>query len=199
MDHELSGIIMRTFEESFSHAIVIQGNMDPLWPAIGLVGSNSPIKFGTSYLEDRLSKFSELQNESVFMKSAANFQLLLVGDLKANREAFQQYPLNTDNMPMFGFLGAKSIQPGERLRGINYLNWVDQKFTIKDFPSLDRGSMTTESISKIIEAGKNYYAARTYSVDLPLLTIDEQLGRAQQAAIWYQTAKELHPSSSLEQ
>lgn len=199
MDHELSGIIMRTFEETFPYAIVVQGNMDPATPVIGLVGSNSPINFGASYLENRLDKFGELQDQSEFFKSAANFQLLLVGDLKANKEAFEQYPLNTDDMPIFGFLGAKNIAPGGRLRGINYLNWVDQKFTTRDYPSLDIGNMTTENISKIIEASKNYYAARTYSVDLPLLTIDEQLSRRQQASIWYQKAKDLHPLGSLDQ
>jgi spermidine synthase len=198
MDHELSGIIMRTFGEVFPHAAIIRGNMDPLEPAIGLVGSNAPIQFGTSYLENRLSQFSYLQNESAFLRSAANFQLLLVGDLKANQGTFQQYPLNTDDRPMIGFLGAKNIQQGGYLRGINYLNWADQKFTAKDFPSLNVEGMTAEQIERIIMASKNYYAARTYSVELPQLTADEQMSRNGQASAWYQKARELFPESTLE-
>ena len=199
MDSELADSIIATFRSVFSNAILLRGNWSPGQPIIGLLGSPNPIRMDTDFLEQRVAVFKQqgIDAHSLFFRNVSMSRLLLLGDLQARPELFAESPINTDNDPFIAFHGDKTLQPGERLRGLNLLRHFGEKFLNPEFPSCSLGETDAYVLVNGIRAGNHAYAASVASVYLPDADLKKRRQRERQVQQHMRIVRQLSPESGL--
>lgn len=195
---ESAGLVISTFLQAFPHALAIRAGFDPQQPILGLLGSNDPIPLGYDYLGARLQtpELHALAAQSSFFQSPENALLLLIGDLRTADPPFAQNAINTDDHPLFAWLGPRRPQGRERLWGFPFLEWIGRRFLKPEYPSLNLGQTPPAEILGAIRAGNFYYAAAAAQEIIPGDPRPAEV-RQQQVAGYLQRARELSPCAHL--
>lgn len=160
-DEQSAGIVIRTFLDVFPNAVAVRANLDPEQPVIGLLGSTEPIPVSHEFLQTRLASLAgtTIPQRSPFFRSPENAALLFAGDLRAANPGFDAYPVTTDDHPLFSFIGPREPQPGRRLVGIPFLNWIGRRFLEPRFPSCDVADSPPQDLLASMRAANYYFAA----------------------------------------
>lgn len=197
LDKELFDSAARTFSAVFPSAILIRGNVSPLQPVLGLVGSMEPFDLSSEFLETRLreARAAEVPLPGPFFRSAENFRLTLMGDLHDIPDAEWSAPINSDMQPWFAFHGDRPLPQGVSLRGINLLQNLGTQFLTGRFASI-RG-LDPEQLITAVRAGNYFYAAQVYSMPIPA-GLEKQAQRTRQAEGSLATALRLCPALQLD-
>ncbi len=190
---QTAGIVIRTFTEVFPYAILVRANMDPLQPVLGLVGSNAPIPLSGENFEERLKA---MDGRSPFFRSAATARLLFVADLRSVEPGFSEFPITTDDRPLFAYLGPRQPCGKERLFGFPLLEWIGKRALQPVYPSVELGTTPPEQLLAALRAGNFVYAAAAARISLPGDTRPVDM-RERQVRDYLQRAAALCPSASL--
>ncbi len=168
-DAESAGVVVRTFLEVFPHALMVRANLDPMQPVVGLVGSMEPLRVGREALAERLAQpwCQKVARESVFFSSVGRAWGLIVGDLRAAEPGFGGGLSTSDDAPVFAYLGARRVAPGERLVGMVFLNWSGRRFLQPSYPSCDLGDTGGEEVLRHVRAGNYVFAAAVADSSIP--------------------------------
>ncbi|MDF3059454.1 MAG: hypothetical protein K0R17_3669 [Rariglobus sp.] len=200
LDGKLARIILRTFAETFPHAIIVRANYDPVLPVIGLIGSRSPIDFSRQTLAARLGVSlspGDPRHQSPFFISPAAFHTALIGDLHATPETtLGDSPVNTHDNGRFGFLATR-IQVRGSLRGFSLLHEISTPFSLPAFPSLAPGSTPSDQLMRAVRAGNYYYAAACTAIVLPAESVETTLRRQREHLDYLAQARALLPEAIL--
>ncbi len=166
---ETAGMVIRTFTEVFPCAVALRANTDPLQPVIGLLGANAPLPMSKAFLTAQLGSPAgkRLAAQSPFFRSADTALLLFVADLHSASPGFGEFPVTTDDRPLFAFLGPRQPRGKERLYGFPLLEWMGKRALRPVYPSCDLGGMPPDLLLAAIRAGNYTYAAAAADVLLP--------------------------------
>ena len=166
---ETAGIVIRTFAEVFPNAVIVRANMDPLQPVIGLLGANAPIPLSKAFLAARLDSpvGKRLAAQSPFFRSADTAMLLFVADLHSASPGFGEFPVTTDDRPLFAFLGPRQPRGNERLYGFPLLEWIGKRALRPVYPSCNLDGMSPDLLLAAIRAGNYTYAAAAADLSVP--------------------------------
>ncbi len=199
MDEELAGMVIKTFTNAFPFAIAVRGNLDPLQNTLGLIGSLSPIDLSSETLQKRIESLSPaVSSRSIFLKSEANFRLTFVADLAEVKNNFSNFPMITDDRPVFAFEGPKIIENGKALRALTFLKWTDKVFSpTAALSSCNLGATKMDSLQNGRRAGNYYYAAAISHLALPINS-GKQAQRYLQMMDYIRISKELSPMSKVD-
>lgn len=199
MNAELVNSILVTFRSVFPNAVLLRGNLSPLQPVLGLLGSPNPLHFEPEFLEQRIVEFKQqgIDTSSPFFRNVSMSRLLLVGDLHSDPVLFSGAPINTDNDPYIAFHGDATLHSGEHLRGFTYLNHFGKRFLVPRYPSCQLGATDPAFLLKGIRAGNHAYAASIANVYLPDASAELHQKRQQQVQQHLHIARELLPDSGL--
>lgn len=165
LDAGTADLIVSTFLAVFPHAVMARTSLDPLQPVAGVIGSRQPLPFSAPALEGRIEA-AGLRGKSPFLRSGRHAQMLLVGDLRAARPAFDVAPVITDDRPVFAWLGP-AVNPRDGLIGVRFLNWAGRRFPAAEFPSCEIDSREADDLLLAIRAGNHYLAAAVAATVLP--------------------------------
>ena len=166
---ETAGMVSRTFTEVFPNAVMVRANMDPLQPVIGLLGANAPIPMSKAFLAAQLDSpvGKRLATQSPFFRSADTAMLLFVADLHSASPGFGDFPVTTDDRPLFAFLGPRQPRGKERLYGFPLLDWMGKRALRPVYPSCDLGGMSPDLLLAAVRAGNYTYAAAAANAPVP--------------------------------
>lgn len=195
---ETAGVVIRTFEGVFPYAVAVRANFDPLQPVIGLLGSNRPIPLSQAYLAARLASpvGKKLSASSPLFRSADTAQLLFVMDLHSATPGFEDFPITTDDRPIFAYLGPRQPRSKERIYGFPLLEWVGKRALHPSYPSCDLDGMPAQRLQAAIRAGNYTYAAAAASVSVPGDPRGADV-RIQQVERYLQQAASLCPDAAI--
>lgn len=195
---ETAGIIVRTFLDSFPHAIMVRSGFDPLQPVIGLLGSAEPLPLSREYLTARLAtpEARAIARTSPFFQSPDNAFLLLAGDLHNADPSFANYPVTTDDRPLLAWLGPRLPRGHERLIGFPFLEWIGKRYLRPEYPSCNLGATPPDELLRSIRAANFYYAAAAANALIPGDLRPEAV-RVRQVAGYLEKARALSPGVRL--
>ncbi len=112
------GIIAATMAKAFPHVSVWRGDYSAKAPIIGLVGSNDPIILDMDTITPRIARLQEkIQPKDPLLRSANGFLTMYGGDLSTVQSWLEQFPLNTDNLPIIEFEAPKSQTRKQMYKG----------------------------------------------------------------------------------
>jgi len=197
-DAQTAGVVIHSFLDAFPNAVLVRSNLDPEQPVVGLLGSMQPIPVSHDFLASRLASLADtaIPRQSPFFRSPENAELLFAGDLRASRPGFSEFPITTDDSPLYAFLGPSKRQPGERLIGIPFLDWIGKRFPEPRFPSCDLGGMPPEELFNSMRAANYYFAATVALSVVPGDTRSPEV-RENQFNASLQRARSLSPQAQL--
>ena len=166
---ETAGVIIRTFTEVFPNAVALRANLDPLQPVLGLLGADEPIPVSKEFLAKQLISpvGRKLASQSVFFRSAEAAMLLFVADLHSAEPGFAEFPMTTDDRPIFIYLGPRQPRGKERLFGFPFLDWIGKRALRPVYPSCDLGKTAPEQVLAAVRAGNFCYAAAAAAAVIP--------------------------------
>jgi len=199
-DAKTAGMIIHTFVEVFPNAILIRSNLDPIQPVIGLLGSPQPISVSRPFLAKRLSSLGGTipSQQSPFFRSSENAQLLFAGDLHACDPDFSEFPITTDDSPLYAFWGPREPKPRERLIGTTFLNWIGRRFLEARYPSCNLENTSPQDLLSSTRAGNYYFATAIALSEIPTDSRSPET-REKQIISSLQQAKNLSPKVELPQ
>ncbi|OGV70843.1 MAG: hypothetical protein A2283_13285 [Lentisphaerae bacterium RIFOXYA12_FULL_48_11] len=191
-----AGIVIHTFSKVFPCAIAVRANIDPLQPVIGLLGANRSIPMSDEFLTARLASpvGQTLAAQSPFFRSVDTVRLLFVTDIHSARPGFDNYELNTDDRPLFAYLGPMQPRGRERLIGFPLLDWIGKRALRPAYPSCDFGTTSPERVLTALRAGNYSYAAAAAAISIPGDTRPASV-REQQVNGYLRHAEELWPAA----
>jgi len=198
-DERTAGSVVSTFASVFPNALVIRGNLDPLQPIVGLLGSADRFDLSHAFLEGRTGAHAPgaVGSASPFFRSVANFRCTLMGDLQSRAEDFAAYPLNTDDRPVIAFRGPAVIPAGRNLRGHTLLNWLGRRFLEPAYPSCTLAATDPADVVNGIRAGNYYFAAAVSAAPIPGLYEAKRLKRARQVDRMIRQARVISPRTDV--
>ncbi len=185
-------IICRSFQASFAAGVMIRANFDPLQPVVGLLGAREKLDFSPAWRRQRLDELPTAMRQTLFLRGPDELALAIVGDLMEFK--LSPGPEDSDDFPALAFSVAGRLAPGQTLRGLTWLRWLDTRLPSPATPSLAGAEPHAQAAA--MQAGKLYYAAAVSAVPIPT-DAAHQAVRQQRAQAYFAAARQAAPEIRL--